>query len=31
MPTRFDPRELAFAVFLAAACGGLVYVFFFTH
>jgi hypothetical protein len=31
MPSRFDPRELAFTAFLASACAGLVYVFFFSH
>jgi hypothetical protein len=28
---RFDPRRLALALALAAACAGLVHVFFFTH
>jgi hypothetical protein len=31
MPRRFDPWNLVFALALAAACAGLVHVFFFTH
>ncbi len=31
MSSRFDPRNLVFALALAAACAGLVHVFFFTH